>query len=160
MSKFRVRPIKPEIAQAIRETMLDEAGHQLVISIATENGYGPCRSCLKQFTAGEQRILFTYRPNPVDHPYDESGPVIIHAEPCEPYQTTETFPPEVENGRIKFPLVFRTYDAQGRMIGGQPQNGEPASAVIETLFQNDQVAVVQVRNGLVGCFVAQIDRAV
>ena len=75
MSKFKVLPIKTEVARAIRETMIDQEGHQLFFSVADENGYGPCRSCLKQFASGERRIVFSYSPNAVDHPYNETGPI-------------------------------------------------------------------------------------
>lgn len=114
MSKFKVLPIKTEIAQAIRETMIDQNGHQLVVSIVNENGYSLCRSCLKQFAAGERRIVFSYSPNAVDHPYNETGPIYIHAEACEPYQKTDTFPPEVENGRIKFAARVSGLQQKGR----------------------------------------------
>lgn len=158
MSKFKVSPIKTEVAQAIRETMIDQHGHQLFVSVANENGYGPCRSCLKQFAAGDRRILFSYSPNQVDHPYNETGPIFIHADECEPYRKTDAFPPEVENGRIKFPLVFRAYNEKGVMIGAVLQNGESASATVESLFENGKVAFAHVRNAQFGCFVAHVNR--
>jgi len=159
MSKFKVLPIKPELAQEIREKMIDRDGHQLFVSIANENGYGPCRSCLKQFVTGDRRIVFSYSPNDVDHPYNETGPIYIHAKVCEPYQNTHAFPPEVENGRIKFPLVFRAYNDKGVMIDARLQNGETANETIESLFVNGTVAFAHVRNAQAGCFVAHIDRA-
>ncbi len=159
MSKFKVLPIKTEITQAIRETMIDQEGHQLSVSIANENGYGPCRSCLKQFAAGERRIVFSYSPNAVDHPYNETGPIFIHAEACEPYRETDSFPPEVENGRIKFPLVFRAYNEKGVMIDAVLQNGMSASGTIESIFENGNVAFAHVRNAQAGCFVAHVDRS-
>ncbi|MBC7929898.1 MAG: DUF1203 domain-containing protein [Rubrivivax sp.] len=159
MPKFKVLPIKAEIARSIRETMIDGEGHQLFVSIADENGYGPCRSCLKQFALGARRIVFSYSPNAVDHPYNETGPVYIHAEACEPYRETEVFPPEVENGKIKFPLVFRAYNKMGVMIDAVLQNGEPAGTIIESIFENGDVAFAHVRNAQAGCFVAHVDRA-
>ncbi len=56
MSNFKVLPIKNQLAQGIRERMVDQDGHQLFVSVVDESGYGPCRSCLKQFVAGEGRI--------------------------------------------------------------------------------------------------------
>lgn len=159
MSKFIVLPIKPEIAKSIRETMVDQEEHRLSVSIAGENGFGPCRSCLKQFVEGDRRILFSYRPNMVDNPYNETGPIFIHAEACEQYGEADTFPAEVEDGRVKFPLVFRAYNAKGVMIGAVLQNGEKASAIIESLFDNDKIAFAHVRNAQAGCFVVHIDRA-
>ena len=138
---------------------MDQYGHRLSVSIADEHGYGPCRSCLKQFVAGERRILFSYSPNPVDHPYDETGPVYIHAEGCGPYPQAKDFPPEVENGRVKSPLVFRAYSKIGVMIDAVLPDDEPASKTVESLFEKDEVAFVHVRNRRFGCFIAQVDRA-
>jgi len=113
MSKFKVLPIKTEVARAIRETMIDQEGHQLFFSVADENGYGPCRSCLKQFASGERRIVFSYSPNAVDHPYNETGPIYIHAEACEPYQNTGAFPPGIPAGFQPAPFLHRA----GRLLG-------------------------------------------
>ncbi len=159
MSKFKVLPIKTEVARTIRETMIDQEGHQLSDSIANENGYGPCRSCLKQFVAGERRIVFSYSPNAVDHPYNETGPIYIHADECEPYRKQNVFPTEIENGRIKFPLVFRVYNEKGVMIDAVLQSDMSASRTIESIFENGKVAFAHVRNAQVGCFVAHVDRA-
>src|SRR5437764_9024888 len=78
MSTFKVFPIPEEVARRIRETRIDDFGHELSISVATENDTGPCRSCLTVFVPGEGRILFSYAPNECDHPYNEIGPIYIH----------------------------------------------------------------------------------
>jgi hypothetical protein len=53
MSHFRVFPIPDSVARDIREKRVDEFGHQLGVSISTENDTGPCRSCLKVIRPGE-----------------------------------------------------------------------------------------------------------
>lgn len=37
-------------ADRIRESMIDDSGHPVEVSIAGEKGQGPCRCCLKQFS--------------------------------------------------------------------------------------------------------------
>src|SRR5947208_7116949 len=74
MSTFKVFPIPEEVTRRIRETRIDDFGHQLSISVATENDTGPCRNCLAVFVPGEGRLLFSYAPNQCDHPYNEIGP--------------------------------------------------------------------------------------
>ena len=59
MSIFKVFPIPEEVSRRIRETRIDDSGHQLSISVATENDTGPCRNCLTVFVPGEGRILFS-----------------------------------------------------------------------------------------------------
>ncbi len=78
MPNFRVFPIPNSVALSIREKRVDDFGHRLSVSAATENDTGPCRSCLTVFVPGEGRILFSYAPNQHDHPYNEVGPIYIH----------------------------------------------------------------------------------
>ena len=159
MTGFKVLPISNEIARQIRASMIDQNGNPVVASIAPEAGYGPCRSCLKQFEAGDRRLLFSYSPNPVDHAFNETGPIFIHADYCEPYESAEVFPPEIENGRIKFPLAFRAYDENGVMLDAVLPNGESPDETIRSIFENERVAFAHVRNQRFGCFVAHVDRA-
>jgi len=59
MLQFRVLPIPDSVARCIRETRIDDFGHELKVYPATDADSGPCRSCLTVFRPGEQRILFS-----------------------------------------------------------------------------------------------------
>jgi hypothetical protein len=62
MTGFRTIPIDPTICDQARRTLKSpQYGHP--VHVETAAGYGPCRSCLKQFRVGEdERLLFTYDP--------------------------------------------------------------------------------------------------
>src|SRR5437588_12940741 len=78
MSTFRVFPIPDDVTRRIRETRIDDFGHKLSISVATENDTGPCRSCLTVFVPGEGRIHFSYAPNQWHRQDNRIGRKYVH----------------------------------------------------------------------------------
>ena len=156
MTNFRVFPIPDSVAHRIRETRVDEFGHVVSGSVATENDSGPCRSCLKVFVPGEGRLLFSYAPNPCDHPYNEIGPIYIHEIECIPYADHESFPREL---RTRRPLTLRCYAEDSAMVAGELVGDRPVEEIIGKLFQNPDVKYLHARTATVGCYIARIERA-
>jgi hypothetical protein len=155
MSNFRVYPVPRSVALRIREDRVDDFGHRLSVSVATENDTGPCRCCLTVFVPGEGRILFSYGPNAHDHPY-EIGPIYIHERDCRPYEHHESFPPEL---RTRSPLVLRCYAEDGVMVAGELVGERPVEEVIGSLLEDANIEYLHVRNASVGCYIARIERA-
>jgi len=153
---FQIFPIADDVAQRIRETRTDELGHKLAVSLATENDSGPCRSCLTVFKSGDARLLFSYAPNPHNHPYNEIGPIYIHENKCEPYEDNDNFPPEL---RTRRPLALRCYADDGMMVGGELVGQRPIEEVIRSLFDDPNIKYLHARTATVGCFVARVERA-
>ena len=156
MSSFRVVPIPSSVACNIRDKRVDDFGHVLSVSVATENDSGPCRNCLTVFRPGEGRLLFSYAPNPYDHPYNEIGPVYIHENECAAYTEHKEFPREL---RTRRPLVLRCYADDGTMVGGELVGDRPVEEVIESLFSDTEVKYLHARTATVGCFIARIERS-
>lgn len=156
MSSFRVFPIPSSLARRIREQRMDDFGHGLCVSVSTKNDTGPCRSCLTVIAPGEERLLFSYAPNQCDHPYNEIGPIFIHASECTPYTAHEQFPTEL---RTRRPLTLRCYAADGRMIDGELVGERSVEEVIESLFEKPEVKYLHARTASVGCFIARIERS-
>jgi Protein of unknown function (DUF1203) len=155
MADFNVLPIPNDVAKRIRETRIDDYGHQLKVSVATENDTGPCRSCLTVFQPGQGRLLFSYAPNECEHPYNEIGPIYIHEQECKPYSQYDAFPSDL---RTRRPLVLRFYDTGGNLIGGELVGERPVEDVITTAFDDEQVKYLHARTATVGCFIARIER--
>ena len=88
--RFRIRAINSDVAQRVRQTLTDDFGNQLTVSVA--DSPWPCRSCLRVGGTGERRIVFAYRPFATSGPYAEVGPIFIHAEGCTPYAEVNQFP--------------------------------------------------------------------
>lgn len=155
MTEFKVFPIPDVVAQRIRQTRVDDFGHELSVSIATENDTGPCRSCLTVFRPGQGRLLFSYAPNQCEHPYNEIGPIYIHEQECRPYSQYDAFPSELRSRR---PLVLRFYEEDGSLIGGELVGERNVEDVIATAFGDEQVKYLHARTATVGCFIARIER--
>ena len=156
MSDFRVFPIPSSVALRIRDSRLDDFGHRLSVSVATQNDTGPCRSCLNVFVPGEGRLLFSYAPNQFDHPYNEIGPVYIHEQECQPYSEHESFPPEL---RTRRPLTLRCYAEDGTMIDAELVGDRAVEEVIGSLFEKPEVRYLHARTASLGCYIARIERA-
>ena len=152
-STLHIVPLPTEVAEEARRAVQSGAEDHTVIMVDSATGY-PCRHCLRWAQPGERVILFPYASIPAGHPYSETGPIFVHAEPCERYDATREYPAEFRNGR-----AFRAYNANYNMIDAEVANGSELEAVIEKLFQNPVTAFVDARSVTRGCFTFRIQRA-
>jgi hypothetical protein len=150
---FRIAPLPTEVAKEARRVAESGADDHAVITVDSVTGY-PCRHCLRWAQPGERVILFPYASIPPGHPYSETGPIFVHAEPCERYSATGEYPADFRNGR-----VFRAYDAIYNMINAEVANGNDLEAIIEKLLQNPKTEFVDARSVTRGCFTFRILRA-
>ena len=151
-STFRIVPIRSEIAEAARREAERGAPDHRLVTADSPRGY-PCRHCLRWAQPGEPMILFPFAAIAPGRPYSESGPIFVHAEPCERYAATDEFPPEFRSGR-----VLRAYDSQHDMIAAEVVNGEGPEAVIERFLQKPETAFVHVRSASHGCYTMEVER--
>jgi hypothetical protein len=150
---FRIAPLPTEVAKEARRVAESVADDHAVITVDSVTGY-PCRHCLRWAQPGERVILFPYASIPPGHPYSETGPIFVHAEPCERYSATGEYPADFRTSR-----VFRAYDANYNMIDAEVANGNNPEAVIEKLLQNPKTEFVDARSVTRGCFTFRILRA-
>ncbi len=106
-TKLKFLPIPLELANEARATMTDRFGHRLHIT----KTMAPCRLCLRISKAPQDFILLSYQPLPDTGPYAEIGPIFIHADPCEPYPDSQTFPQDFASR----PLVLCSYNRAGEI---------------------------------------------
>jgi hypothetical protein len=99
-------------------------------------------------------ILFPYAAVPAGHPYSETGPIFVHAEPCERYSATYEYPDDLRRGR-----VFRAYNASYDMIDAEAANGNEPEAIVEKLLRNPETAFVDARSVTRGCYTFRVQRA-
>ena len=151
-ANFRVVPLSTEIAEAARRAATAGASDHVFVTADSPRGY-PCRHCLRWAKPGERMILFPYAAIPPGRPYSESGPIFVHAEPCERYAATREFPAEFRTGR-----VLRAYNSQHDIIAAEVANGEGPEDVIERFLQEPETAFVHVRSASHGCYTMEIER--
>ncbi|HMG06693.1 MAG TPA: DUF1203 domain-containing protein [Chthoniobacterales bacterium] len=151
-SSFRIVPIRTEIAEAARREAERGAPDHRVVTADSPGGY-PCRHCLRWAQPGERMILFPFAAVAPGRPYSESGPIFVHAEPCQRYAATREFPPEFRNGR-----VLRAYNSRRDIIAAEVVNEEGPEAVIERFLQKPETAFVHVRSASHGCYTMEVER--
>jgi hypothetical protein len=151
-STFRIVPLPTEVAERARRAAEAGAADHAVVIADSPTGY-PCRHCLRFAKPGERMILFPYAAIPPDHPYSETGPIFVHAEPCERYSATRDYPDDLRRGR-----AFRAYNASYEMIDAEVANGSEPEAIVEKLLQNPDTAFVDARSITRGCFTFRIRR--
>ncbi|NJP24657.1 DUF1203 domain-containing protein [Microbispora sp. SCL1-1] len=164
---FEIRAIAPDVLDQLRKT--DDAG-RTPRRIVEEEGGSPLRCCLRRSRPGEAILLVAYAPlrrwaldtGADPGAYEEVGPVFIHEEPCEGPQP-ETGPgyPAAMGGPRR---VFRTYRADGSILDGHlvgaHRSADPvaASALLDTLLEDPEAALVHVRAVEFGCFLFEVRR--
>lgn len=140
----------------------DDAG-QAPRVVVDEEGGAPLRCCLRDSSPGERIVLVSYAPlrrwaattGAEPGPYDEVGPIFIHADPCA--GPTETGIPKFSTYRQQ---VLRAYQRTGIIHGGvlvEPE-GDIDGALRSVLADAD-VEAVHVRNVVFGCFMYEVRRA-
>ncbi|WP_232734203.1 DUF1203 domain-containing protein [Kitasatospora sp. CB02891] len=155
---FDVRAIPAGTLAELRR--LDDSGRCHPVTV-TEDAGAPLRCCLTRARAGERITLLSYAPlrrwaeetgcDP--GPYLETGPVYVHADPCEGF--AGGWPDAFHGGQ----RVVRAYSADGRILAGRV--GEPAELpeLAAELLDDPETAVVHVRAVGFGCFMHEVRRA-
>ena len=151
-SNFRIVPIRTDIAEAARREAEAGAPDHVLLTADSPTGY-PCRHCLRWASPGELMVLFPFAAIAPGRPYSETGPIFVHAEPCERYAATHEFPSEFRKGR-----VVRAYNSQHDLIAADVANGEGPEAVIERFLQKPETAFVHVRSASHGCYTMEVKR--
>ena len=151
--EFRIVPLSTEIADAARRAADAGVSDHAVIAADSATGY-PCRHCLRWALPGEFMILFPFVAIPAGRPHAESGPIFVHAKPCERYSKTHEYPKPFRDGR-----VLRAYNSKQNMIDAEVVNGNELEPIIEKFLQNPETAFVHVRSVSHGCYTMQVERA-
>jgi hypothetical protein len=152
-TKLRIVAMPTEVAEHIRESLRDEFGN--VLEPGVEHGSGPCRHCLRYSEPGEPLLLFSYRPFGAPRPYQEVGPVFLHARSCPRHPSQDSMPVDFANR----PIVLRPYDKDDDIADSQRyvQAGE-AATIARELLANENVAYVHARSQSRGCYLFRIER--
>ncbi|KQV83592.1 DUF1203 domain-containing protein [Rhizobium sp. Root1220] len=117
----------------------------------------PCRHCLRNIDAGEELLVFAYRPFPKLQPYAETGPIFMHKQRCARYSAEEIMPPVLETTRD---FIVRGYGENDRIVYGTgavtPIADIPVYAA--SLLDRAEVAYVHVRSARNNCYQCRIDK--
>ncbi|MER5499450.1 MULTISPECIES: DUF1203 domain-containing protein [unclassified Streptomyces] len=158
------RAIAPDVLKQLRER--DDAGVARR-PVTDPEGGAPLRCCLRRSAAGERIVLVSYAPlrrwaagtGAEPGPYDECGPVFIHAEECPGHTAGPGYPATMHGAR----RVLRAYDARGHILGGTlveipVERAAEVDDVLSGVLADPAVALVHVRAVEFGCFMAEVRR--
>ena len=144
-------PIPSQLAEEARRMMHDAFGHALRV----QTTMAPCRLCLRISREPEQLILLSYRPLADTGPYAEIGPIFIHANGCEPYASSTTFPEDF----LARSLVMRAYDADGSIVDAAIAAPGIGPEVAARFLSDSKIVEVHVRHTTYTCYDFKIVRA-
>jgi hypothetical protein len=161
---FEVRAIDPAVLAGLRAR--DDLGQAPRLAVDADGG-APLRCCLRASQPGETTALVSYAPlrrwaaeaGADPGPYDEVGPVFIHAGECGGPDGAD-YPAAFAGSR----RVLRSYSAAGRILGGRlvepDEVRDPAAAgsVLAGILADPNVALVHARALEYGCFTFEIRR--
>ncbi|WP_372412297.1 DUF1203 domain-containing protein [Streptomyces luteireticuli] len=164
MTSYEVRAIDPAVLKQLREQ--DDAGFTRV-PVTDPQGGAPLRCCLRHSEAGERIVLVSYAPlrrwaaetGTEPGPYDECGPVFVHAEECDGPASGPGYPAELHGAR----RVLRAYSAQGHILGGRlieipKERAGEVNDALRDIFADPAVTLIHVRAVEFGCFMVEIRR--
>jgi hypothetical protein len=155
MTDYRVLAVSEKLARKVRETRTSPGyGHPVHAEVAT--GYGPCRSCLRDFEIGvERRLLFTLDPFFGVEEFPLPGPVFIHEDQCPRYPEQAGFPADL----LGHDLTLVAY-GKGRLQRAEERaTGVAVEPAVTRMLARPDVDYVLVRDTPAGCYDFRIERA-
>jgi hypothetical protein len=154
MPPYKIVALSEAIADRVRASRKSPGyGHPVHEEMAT--GYGPCRSCLRDFRIGvDRRLLFTLDPFHGLEPYPLPGPVFIHETECDRYPEYGGFPADL----LSHDLTLSAY-GRGRILRAEERTAGPGvEDLISRQLTLPDVDYLHVRDTTAGCYDFRIER--
>lgn len=124
---------------------------------AISDGAGnPCRHCLRQIPEGRDMLILAHRPFLETHPYAETGPIFLCADPCDQFRGDDM--PEILTSSPDY--LIKGYGTNDRIIygTGAVTPTDQISAKIDEIFARPDVAYIHIRSARNNCYQARVDR--
>lgn len=117
----------------------------------------PCRHCLQSVKVGEAYLVLAWRPFATLQPYAETGPIFVHAEPCQRAVESAEIP-AILLGSPDY--IVRGYGRDDRIVYGTGAVTKTADIPRRAadLLARAEVAYVHVRSARNNCYQVRIDR--
>lgn len=143
------------IARAYQAGGMDAHGQSPERSVS-DGGGNPCRHCLKDIPEGSKMLILAHRPFDGLHPYAETGPIFLCAEPCA--QGSAASCPEILQSSPDY--LLKGYSADDRIVYGTGAviKSEEVEPYATQVFDDPQVAYIHVRSARNNCYQVRIER--
>ena len=156
MTGLKFIALATETAHSLRAGNPDANGQAPERQVSDGSGL-PCRHCLSDVAAGEPFLILAHRPFPEAQPYAETGPIFLHAEPCERHGEGAEVPALFLS---RTQLLIRGYGADDRIVDGTGQVVASAeiAATARDLLAVPEVAYLHLRSASNNCYQCRIER--
>lgn len=152
---IQFHPYDPLFVASIRAGGPDAYGNPAERAVSDGDGV-PCRSCLRDVPAEREYLIVAARPFDALQPYAETGPVFLCADDCTAW-AGDGVPPIMTTSPD---YLLKGYCRNQRIIYGTGRvvpTGE-LTDYAELLFDNPDLAYVDVRSARNNCFQTRITR--
>jgi hypothetical protein len=155
MTGLKFVALATETTRALQAGNPDANGRTPERQISDGSGV-PCRHCLSDVAAGEPFLILAHRPFPDAQPYAETGPIFLHAEPCERHGERAEVPALF---RSRAQALVRGYGKDDRIVYGTGQVVPSAKigAVARDLLARPEVAYLHLRSASNNCYQCRIE---
>lgn len=157
MTSIRFHALPTDQVRAYQEGGRDAYGLPPERRLSDGDGV-PCRHCLSNVGAGEEYLILAHRPFSAAQPYAETGPIFLHANPCERHPDSTALP-ALFLGYERF--LVRGYGADERIVYGTgavvPIAGIAGRAA--ELLARPDIAFVDMRSASNNCFHCRVTRS-
>jgi Protein of unknown function (DUF1203) len=150
MQNVRIVGLRQPALNVLWSTRHDHAGNA-VESFTDEAGGWPLRCCLRDSRPGEELAVVAWSPFSWRGPYAEIGPVVLHFSPCDGPDREDEVPSQFRPRQ----QILRPYDhaqtiayTHTRLV----ESGDDLEKAITELLAIGDIAFVQARNVLAGCY--------
>ena len=156
MTSLKFMAMPTDIARTYQSGQPDAYGRVPERRVSDGDGV-PCRHCLTDVAAGEDYLILAYRPFPDLQPYAETGPIFLHAAPCERHPEAGDTPDMFFKREH---LLIRGYGQDDRILygTGQVARSEDIAGIAASLLERSEIAYVHLRSASNNCFQCRIDR--
>jgi hypothetical protein len=156
MTGLKFIALATETAHALQSGSPDANGQAPERDISDGSAV-PCRHCLSDVAAGESFLILAHRPFPGAQPYAETGPIFLHAEPCERHGEGAEVPALFLS---RAQALIRGYGHDDRIVYGTGRVVPSAeiAAVAQDLFAAPEVAYLHLRSASNNCYQCRIER--
>ena len=156
MSTFIFKGMPSIDAQSLRNGNCDAHGNRPETAISDGAGI-PCRHCLSMIKKGIPYLIASYMPFSKKQPYAEQGPILLHAEKCEPHLDDGKTPDMFESSQY----ILRGYDKDERTIYGTGQivPRENIHSIAKAILENQSVNFLHIRSATNNCWQGRIERS-
>jgi hypothetical protein len=153
--QLKIRGIPSTEAALIRGGGPDANGQPAQVHVASGLA-NQCRHCLGLIPEGSGKLVLSYRPFDFLQPYAEAGPIFLHEDPCERYES-DALPAWFD---YLDPAIVRGYgeDHWIRYDTGDVGPGAELTAACRSRLDDRTIAYVHIRSKF-GCFQCRVDRA-